>query len=257
MNGSGAWTAAIGIEALALDKDGSVCYTEVEVQRMEETISLLGVNLRCVPPNDIESLIDEYMNNGVLDTMCMVSREMLLYAGEEPSYKSILESMDLHVIVEKEIFVAAENQDEELLRKVEERRVFRDVLQIAGREKKACFLLAQNEELLDGLKEELLAICSDLSVAGSYVADNCSGDPEMIVNEINSVMPDVVLSLMDQPFQEEFLYEQKQKIGAKLWFGLVPEGILDQDKGSWLKRLIGRNMFRRKVQQYKNRQEEE
>ena len=79
-----------------------------------------------------------------------------------------------------------------------------------------------------------------MAIAGSYVADNSSGDPEVIVNEINSVMPDVVLSMMDQPFQEEFLYEQKPKIGAKLWFGLVPEGILgpEKGKGGWIKRLI-------------------
>ncbi len=226
---------------------------------MEEMINLLGVSLRGVPLQGLDGLIDEYMNNDVLDTMCMVSREMLLYAGEEPAYKEILESMDRHVVVEKDILLAAEFQDEDLLRKVEERAVFREVLQIAGRERKTCFLLAQNEELLEALRETLLSLCPDLAIAGSYVADNSSGDPEVIVNEINSVMPDVVLSMMDQPFQEEFLYEQKPKIGAKLWFGLVPEGILgpEKGKGGWIKRLIGRSMFRRKVQQYRSRQEEE
>ena len=89
---------------------------------MEEMINLLGVSLRGVPLQGLDGLIDEYMNNDVLDTMCMVSREMLLYAGEEPAYKEILESMDRHVVVEKDILLAAEFQDEDLLRKVESGR---------------------------------------------------------------------------------------------------------------------------------------
>ena len=44
---------------------------------MEEMINLLGVSLRGVPLQGLDGLIDEYMNNDVLDTMCMVSREML------------------------------------------------------------------------------------------------------------------------------------------------------------------------------------
>ena len=50
--------------------------------------------------------------------------------------------------------------------------------------------------------------------------DECSGATDAVINEINALAPDVVLSIISSPQQEHFLMENREKISAELWYGL-------------------------------------
>ena len=41
---------------------------------MKETISVLGVELKYVSTEDAEALTEEYLNNDVLNTLCVVTK---------------------------------------------------------------------------------------------------------------------------------------------------------------------------------------
>lgn len=225
---------------------------------MKEAISVLGIELKYISQEDAKALIEEYLNNDILNTMCVVTKEMLLYAGENPQYRQILESMDIHVVTDKDIFTAAGVTEESLLKKADDRQIWNIFVETVGRERKTCFLLAETEEELALLKNNLMEKCPDLFIVGTYASERAGMEPELIVNEINAVLPDVVLSAMEQPGQELFIYEQRRKMGAKVWFGLGPmEARGKGGQESWLARLIGKTVFNRKVQQYNNMQEEE
>ena len=224
---------------------------------MKETISVLGVELKYVSTEDAEALTEEYLNNDVLNTLCVVTKEMLVYAGEHPKYREILEDMDLHVVVDKDIFTAAGIVEERLLKKADDRQIWNLFISDVAREKKSCFLLAQTEEETVVLKECLLEECPDLIIAGTYAAQRSPGEPEAIVNEINGILPDVVISSMTQPDQELFIFSQRKKLGVKVWFALPPVDSYIRAVGdSWLSRLIGKTVFNRRVQMYNSMQEE-
>lgn len=225
---------------------------------LKETISVLGVELNYVSCEDADALIEEYLNNDVLNTLCVVTKEMLVYAGEHPDYRASLEDMDLHVVIDKDIFTAAGIVEEHLLKKADDQQIWNLFIADTARERKSCFLLAQTEEDTRILKEELLAKCPDLLITGTYAAQRAAQDPEVIVNEINGVLPDVVISAMSQPDQELFIFSQRKKLSAKVWFGLQPLDSYSKSSGeNWLSRLIGKTVFNRKVQRYNSMQEEE
>jgi len=50
--------------------------------------------------------------------------------------------------------------------------------------------------------------------------EECAGDSDGIVNEINIESPDIVFSVLPTPEQEYFLVENKGKLNAKIWYGL-------------------------------------
>lgn len=216
---------------------------------MKETISVLGIELTYISREDARALIEEYLNSDGLNTMCVVTKEMLLYAGEDPRYRECLESMDIHVVIDKDIFTAAGITEESLLKKADDQEIWEIFVETVGRERKNCFLLAQTEEELEAFRDKLKDKCPDLMVAGAYAAERSGTEPELIVNEINGVLPDVVLSAMEQPAQELFISEQRKKLGTKVWFGLgAPESHGKTGQESWLARLIGKTVFHRKVQ---------
>lgn len=225
---------------------------------MKETISVLGTNLKYISREDVSPLMEEYLNTDMLHTMCVVTKEMLVYAEEHPEYRESLEEMDLHAVIDKDIFTAAGITEESLLKTAEDWEIWNLFVETAAKEKKTCFLLAQSEEELSELESTLKAQYPDLTVAGSYAAERAGGEPEIIVNEINGILPDVVLSAMEQPYQELFIHEQKQKMGTKVWFGfrqVTGRGRIAGD--NWLSRLIDKTVFNRKVQQYNSMCEEE
>jgi len=194
------------------------------------------------------------VHNDMLNTMCVVTRDMLLYAGDHPEYRRALEEMDIHVMGDKDIFTAAGITEEYLLKRADDQEIWNLFINTLAREKKTCFLLAQSDEALEELKEKLVSKCPELRFSGTYAADNAEGEPEIIVNEINSLLPDVIISAMAQPEQELFIYEQHRKLGAGVWFGLPMMGSRTGGGENWLSRLIGRTVFNRRVQKYNSMQ---
>ena len=224
---------------------------------MKEIFSVLGVGLKYIPQENASLLIEEYLNNDMLNTMCVVTRDMLLYAGDHPEYRRSLEEMDIHVMGDKDIFTAAGITEEYLLKRADDQEIWNLFISTVAREKKTCFLLAQTEDALEELKGNLVNKCPELRFVGTYAADKAEGEPENIVNEINSLLPDVIISAMAQPEQELFIYEQHKKLGAGVWFGLPMMGSWTGSGESWLSRLIGRTVFNRRVQKYNSMQEED
>ena len=78
-----------------------------------------------------------------------------------------------------------------------------------------------------------------------------------MVNEINSAAPDVIISVMPTPQQEEFLVVNRSRLMAKLWYGLGENyGLLTEKKGfGWrMKRLIHLGRFKMHVSHYEERE---
>ena len=59
-----------------------------------------------------------------------------------------------------------------------------------------------------------------LVLAGAAATENCVGDLEGVINEMNAATPDVIISIIPSPGQEHFLVEHRDKINANLWYGI-------------------------------------
>ena len=57
-------------------------------------------------------------------------------------------------------------------------------------------------------------------IVGMEALDECTGATDAVVNEMNAVAPDVILSIIPSPQQEHFLMENREKISAELWYGI-------------------------------------
>ena len=101
------------------------------------------------------------------------------------------------------------------------------------------------------IKEEFprVIICKTLAL------ENCKGDEDAVVNEINAEAVDVIISVLSSPRQEYFLADHKDKLSARIWYG-VGDGKFVKPKGRIAKNFIKR--FRvKKLMQYIRRYEKE
>ena len=85
---------------------------------------------------------------------------------------------------------------------------------------KTAYLLGEESEDIRLLQEFLNEAYEGLPIIGVYALSECTGDYDKVINEINIAEPDVILSVIPTPLQEYFLQDHKEKLNAKIWYGL-------------------------------------
>lgn len=222
---------------------------------MGRKIEVLGIKIDSYKIDEMEKLLNEYLNSDCLNTIEFISTELLLKAGENEELKAWIESMDLTVVREKAILTAAEIEDTGIIAEVENNRFMELMLNKAMKEGKTVFLLTETEENGKSFEEYMRKYYQSLIIVGSYVVENCWGDEDMIINEINIAAPDIILAAMSNPLQEQFINNHRVKLNAATWVGLGKNMRPMHEislKPKRLSKLIDKTIFRRKVSKYKN-----
>lgn len=163
--------------------------------------------------------LDTYMASTVLNIIETVTMEKLVSAGENPVIKDCLEQADLCVIGEREILAETGNDTAQRVREVCGNDFLRELLKRVVRNKKRVFLLAMTKAEAEDMQMAFAELIPRFQAVGSCAFEECTSDTEAIVNEINGATPDVVVSGLPTPLEEEFVMLHKDKIGAGIWYG--------------------------------------
>ena len=95
-----------------------------------------------------------------------------------------------------------------------------EFLKRVERNRKSVFIIGETQGAVDEFTQELREEYPKLVLAGAAATENCVGDLEGVINEMNAATPDVIISIIPSPGQEHFLVEHRDKINANLWYGI-------------------------------------
>lgn len=221
-------------------------------------LQLLGIELRDYSVKESMRFVGQYLNDAKLDTICFLSTDILLNAGEDANLKLWLESMDLTIPVSVEILHAAGITNRSRLKEVENSVFYKEFVKRLSNEKRTMFLLTETQDVMDVSKEYLEKYAPGIQIAGTYAFENLEGDADSVINDINEAAPDIVLSRLSSPKQEQFVFENKNKINAKIWVALKDTFAAKENtkglKFEKLSKLIEKTIFRRMVSKYESGQ---
>lgn len=224
-----------------------------------KNMRVLGIELKDYSVKEAMRMVDRFLKNAKVDTICFLSTEILVTAGDSPELKLWLESMDLTVPISTEILYAANLASRQRLKEVENSSFYTAFIRKLSTEKRTVFILTEKEETIRTSTEYLEKNAPGVQIVGSYAFESLTGDPDTIVNEINSTSPDIVFSRLPSPKQERFVYENKSKMNAKLWVAIKENFLAKEGKNSLkirnLSTLIEKTIFRRTVSKYVNGRE--
>lgn len=187
---------------------------------MYKKINILDI---CVDNYSVrESLLrlDTYIGSTVLNIIETVTMEKLVSAGEHPKIKECLEQADLCIIGEREILSETGNDTAQRVREVIGQDFLQELLRRMARSKKRVFLLTVTQAEAEEMQAAFRELAPKFTAAGCCAVEACGGDMEAVVNEINGGTPDVVISGLPTPMEEEFVQQHKDKIGARIWYGV-------------------------------------
>ncbi len=183
-------------------------------------IDILGI---CVDNYTVrESLLqlDSYLGSTVLNIIETVTLEQLVSSEEFPAIKECLKQADLCVVGECEILSVTNHATEQRMREVREQDFLHELLKRMVRSQKRVFLIAMTNAQIGQMQECFCGLVSAFEAVGSFSVEECAEDMDTLVNEINGATPDIVISALDSPVEEEFILSHKDKIGTSVWYGI-------------------------------------
>lgn len=164
--------------------------------------------------------LESYMNSTVLNVIETITMKQLMLATENPVIAECVEKCDLSIIGEKEILAESGQVSVQRLREIKDKDFMHELIKRIVRNQRRVYLIAETRADIETMQNFFLEVNPKFSVTDSYALEECAGDADDIVNEINSEMPDIVISALPSPVEEEFVLAHKDKIGAHIWYGL-------------------------------------
>lgn len=214
---------------------------------MLKKIDILGIEVDNYTVREAMMQVENYLDNTVMNTIETIDMKMLELAGRDETVRACMEQLDLAVIGEKEILIAADVHSSQRISETINHDFFREFIKRIIRNHKRVFLLAETIAQEEQLEHFLVGKYEQIEVAGHCAIEEKSNDFESVVNEINSASADVIFSILPSPLQEQFLTENKSKLGAKIWYGLSSD-YAPRSRISRISQIAGRLIHKKKLQ---------
>lgn len=227
---------------------------------MIKQIQLLGMTIPNYSLREELQLAQEALKDEAPQLFLTVSMQSLMKIGssESEAAKECVEHANLVVIDDPEILSVAGINSSQRIREAADHLFFVELLKRLQRGQQQVYLVASKNSALEKIKEILADRYEKLAIVGEYSIEDYPEDLDRMINEINGAAPDVILSVMPTPQQEEFLVANRSKLLTKLWYGLGENySLLMEKKGlGWrMKRLIHLGRFKMHVNQYEDGKE--
>lgn len=219
-------------------------------------LNILGVSIKEYSLKESLALTDIYLKNGAMNTVLFVSAKMLLAAGENPELKEWIETMDMTVCAEPDILRAADMATMSRMREIENNAYLKEIVRRLFKAKKSVYLLTEKEEDIAKLKEQLRQVGPALKIAAENNLEAVDENIDKLVNHMNDVAADVIISMIPFPKQEMIIAQNKNFINAEVWFALLMPEESYKGKGNtnfWSRFIqsLHFSKFKKKVENYK------
>lgn len=186
---------------------------------MEEKINVFDIELNLLTAKKAMKQVMRYMGGESVSTIELIPMEVLLKGQDNAEWKQSLQSVDLLLPSEREILESAEVTDENAIQDLENNTFVRLFFRYLVKNKKKVFLLTEDEKASRLLKERIETYRKGVQFVGEAVISAQSGSKDAVINMINGVEPDCILSALSYPWQEKFIAESKALLNARVWFG--------------------------------------
>lgn len=220
---------------------------------MIKEIIVAGIKLNSYTALENLTNIGRRLDNNVFTTVEDVYMRTLLLAKEDEAVREVVESLDVTVIAENGVWDAAGENSSLRRREIERREFFFQLMHILERNKYSVYILGEETQEVAVACEYIAGEFPRLEVVGTAALEECVGADEGIINNINLLAPDVIISVLPSPKQEHFLAENKRMLSTKLWYGIGSGKIAGQKHS--LKYILLKMLRKHRLMDYVKRED--
>ncbi len=186
---------------------------------MSNIVSVFDLEVTIDPAKEFVRKIAQNLEDERIYTVDFVTLEPLLQEKDNEEWKKQMKSMDLLIPGGGSVLGTEKTMDKTLGREIENRVFPKLLLRFLQKNKKTIYLLAESEEALIVFEKGLRVYGQNIRIIGRSVLQDNKLEKDYIINDINGLEPDCIFSALPSPMQEEFIYENKTLLNARVWVG--------------------------------------
>ena len=187
---------------------------------MIKTIDFAGIELDNYTVREMIMNVEKDMSDHGFHTIEEVNMDTLMLAETDELVRKAIGFAEHTVIAENGILEAVGAGSYQHRHEIEHHDFFYELMKRIERNHKTMFVIGDSMERVEQMCELISDRYPKCEIVGMEALDECTGATDAVVNEMNAVAPDVILSIIPSPQQEHFLMENREKISAELWYGI-------------------------------------
>lgn len=221
---------------------------------MGTQINIMGLEIDIIDTKALVSIVNDFLENDVLNVILFATTDLIDYTVEDEELKSIIMDAD-YILPGDETLLSLHHVDTlKVASMVVDYKSLSHAFTDVGVRNRSIYLIASSEKEAQSYMNLMEEHYPQMEVLGAFYED-LEQNQELVMNEINSLTPDILIFLIETPFQERFIMENKLKLNAKLCIGLghiTPEAVT-KHKNNGIKKILDARIFKRKFEKYKHK----
>lgn len=218
---------------------------------MGTRVSIMGLELDLLTQETCKAEMLGYLSNDILNVVHIISLDYIDTYDENEMVQEVLAEADMVLPGEKAILSAHHVEVLETGGMVVNYRSLLELVEPLQLNDKTFYLVLRNEKEAREIYRYMCRHFPKENILGVYVDEENAAE-EMVVNDINTKLPDVILLSMDSTRQEEWLVNNRGKLNAKLCLAvgsIMPHILRDNvHVPLWIRKLHCAGLFRFLVQ---------
>lgn len=213
--------------------------------------NILGVVVTDHSLTEAVSLYREFSNTPALNTISYVTSSVLMSINENESEKIWFDNLDMTICAEP---IAHDGNEEVTVSNMDGKcdDFLETVLRNMSASGAGIYLVSGSEETLAVLKESLKRINDRIVICGERVYKE--EEQDSMYNEINCILPGMIISCMNWKIQGELMMEAKRFLTVPVWLGIIPSMLKSHQSSGTMGKisLLQKILYRRKLDEYNN-----
>lgn len=169
--------------------------------------------------NEAMRVVLDGLDNDVFKIIDIVSGDMIDDCQDDKKWIEYIEKMDAVVPGDVKFLEKAGIYDKKIVKETSAKIFVKMLLRYMTKNNKKVFIISVNHENLLKVKDRLKGYGRGLVIEGMSVAELTGRSEDVIINEINAMDPDCIISVMPSPKQEEFISSNRAFINGRVWIG--------------------------------------
>lgn len=180
-------------------------------------VNILGVHVNKYTMEEAVEKASSLLETEELSMIFTPNSEIILYASNNPGFAEVLNKGDMVIPDGIGVVYGAKILKNPIKERVAGYDLVCNLLPVLAEKGKSVYLLGAKPGVAEKAAETLLAKHPGLVIAGTH--DGYFKDDEEVIFDINKCAPDFLMVCLGFPKQENWIYNNREKLNAKLAIG--------------------------------------
>ena len=187
---------------------------------MNNICDILGVPINNITHNDAVDLVCSYLNGNDKKMIFTPNPEFVMKALEDKEFMEILNKGDLLVPDGIGVVIASKILGRPLKERVAGYDLVQSVFEKIKSTDKTVYFLGGGKGIAETAKAKMEEKHKGIKIVGVHDGYFDEKEEKLLIDEINSLKPDLVLVGIGFPKQEKWIYNHKDMLNAKAFIGV-------------------------------------